>query len=70
MDPDDMFTTWDAWQRFALPLAFDISGRPVRLRRKGGAAQTARERISKSGLHPEQHPHTLKLVRVEQGVRR
>lgn len=63
--PDGMFTTWDEWQRFALPLAFEVSGRPVQLGRDGKGAKSARARISRSGLHPDHQPHTLALIRIE-----
>ncbi len=63
--PDSMFTTWDAWQRFALPLAFEVSGRPVHLGQDGRAAKSARDRIGKSGLDPDHHPHTMTLIRIE-----
>ena len=64
--PEQMFTTWEAWQLFALPLAFEVSGRPVRLGQHGKAAQSAKDRISKSGLHSDHRPHTLTLVHIEQ----
>jgi hypothetical protein len=63
--PEDMFTTWDAWQRFALPLAFEVSGRPVRLTHSGKAAKETKDRIAKVGLHADHQPNTLTVIRIE-----
>ncbi|SRR6266542_668887 len=62
---DDIFSSWEAWQRFALPLAFEVSGRPVILGQNHKAAKDAKDRISRSGLHPDHQPHTLTLLHFE-----
>jgi hypothetical protein len=64
--PDDIFATWAAWTRFALPLAFEVSGRLVRLGAQATkATKAAKDRIAKSGLHPDHQPNTLRLVHIE-----
>jgi hypothetical protein len=63
--PDYLFTSWEAWQRFALPLAFEVSGRPVLIPSNGKRGKEARERIAASGLPSEHQPHTLTLVHVD-----
>jgi hypothetical protein len=62
---DDFFTSWEAWQRFALPLAFEVSGRPVVISSAGKAGREARERVVATGLPTEHQPHTLTLIHVE-----
>ncbi len=61
--PDGMFTTWEAWKRFALPLTMEVSGRPVHLGERG-PAKAAREQIEKIGVPADQRPETLRIVNV------
>jgi hypothetical protein len=58
--PETIFATWESWQRFALPLAFEISGRPVRLGSK--TSKAVKGRIAASGLPPQHQPGSLRLV--------
>ena len=58
--PEVLFETWESWQRFALPLAFEVSGRRIRLGSK--ASKTINGRVAASGLPPHQQPCSLGLV--------
>jgi hypothetical protein len=58
--PESLFATWESWQRFALPLAFEVSGRRIRLGSK--ASRTIKGRVAASGLPPHHQPCSLGLV--------
>jgi hypothetical protein len=58
--PDFFFSSWESWQQFALPLAFEISGRPVSLGTK--TAKTVKARIATSGLPSHHQPRSLQLL--------
>jgi hypothetical protein len=59
---EEIFSTWDAWRRFALPLAEEVSGKPVRV---GQRSKMARERIENAGLPLEHRPQSVSLLHVE-----
>jgi hypothetical protein len=58
--PDGLFTTIEAWNRFAFPLAFELSGRRVLL---GNHRPTA-DRISRAGLPADHQPQSL-MIQLE-----
>jgi hypothetical protein len=61
--PEGMFATQNEWHRFALPLAFEVSGRPVSISPvHGGAIKVARERLAQGPLPPEQRPTNIRVV--------
>lgn len=60
--PEDMFTSWDSWQRFAVPLAFEVSGRRIVLGMNTRASKEARARIDATSLDPVHRPVNLMIV--------
>ena len=58
--PELLFGTWESWQRFALPLAFEVSGRRIVLGSK--ASKAIKGRVAASGLPPHHQPCSLRLV--------
>ena len=61
--PDGMFTTPDAWHRFSLPLAFEVSGRRVSISAdQGGRIRDARCRLAQSVLDKAHRPMSLSII--------
>ena len=61
--PEGMFTTPEAWHRFALPLALEISGRPVSMSAThGGSVRQARDRLAAAALPAAHRPASLRIV--------
>jgi hypothetical protein len=61
--PDGMFTTPDAWHRFSLPLAFEVSGRRVSISAdQGGRIRDARCRLAQSVLDKAHRPMSLRII--------
>ena len=61
--PDGMFTTPEAWHRFALPLAFEVSGRPVSIHAShGGAVGRARAQVDASATPSAFRPERLTIA--------
>jgi len=60
---EGMFTTPEAWHRFALPLAFEVSGRPVSIHsRHGGEVGQARARVDVSATPNGYRPQRLTIA--------
>ena len=60
--PEEFFTSWTFWQRFAIPLAFEVSGRRIALGDRASASKAARNRIAAVSLEPAHQPSTLAIV--------
>jgi hypothetical protein len=63
--PEASFASWEAWQHFAVCLAFEVSGRPIALRDRGNNAKPAKARVSVSGMPPGRLPESVELICVE-----
>ena len=60
---EQMFKTAEAWHRFALPLAFEVSGRPVSIHASHcGAVGQARARLDVSGTPSGYRPERLTIA--------
>jgi hypothetical protein len=59
--PASRFETWESWQSFALPLSFEISGRPIRLLPGGGARKDATSRVQQSIPIQDHQPASITL---------
>jgi hypothetical protein len=60
---EGMFTTAEAWHQFALPLAFEVSGRPVSIDpNRGGAVGQARARVDVSATPTAYRPARVTIA--------
>lgn len=66
---DELFSSWEIWQRFALPLALELSGRWIRLG-DGPHARAAKRRIESTSLPEPHRPQRLTLGFDPQGKAR
>jgi hypothetical protein len=67
--PDALFANWESWKRFALPLSFEVSGRPIRLGQRGRGAKEAAKRVESVSLHEDHRPQSLTLGLDAEGKR-